>query len=221
MQEIFNLICAALIISTLLLAATPRLKNYLVICCFQGFAVAILPLLNTHEFYPGLLILTPLTIIVKGGLIPFLLENSMTVAQVRREAEPLINYSMSIMVVLLGLLFSLWLSSKLSLDNATVSKLMLTTPFFMMFAGFFTLVSRAKAITGVMGLLVIVNGIYLFGAILNSRNNLIIEFGLLLDLLVIIFIAGITVFKINRQFDHIEAGRLEGFSDDNSGEKIP
>lgn len=223
MQELLNLICAALIISTLLTAASTRLKNYLVISCFQGIAVTIVALLNSSEYFLGLLILIPLTIMIKGGVIPFLLGNSMTVAQVRREIEPLINYSMSIMIVLLGLLFSLWLASQLPLakSGGGISKLMLTTPLFMIFVGFFIIISRTKAITGTMGLLMIVNGIYLFGAILNPRHNLIIELGFLLDTLVIVFIVGIAMFKINRQFDHIE-GRLEEFSNEetNHGEKI-
>ena len=52
------------------------------------------------------------------------------------------------------------------------------------------------------------NGIYLFGLTLVERVPFLVEIGVLLDVFVAVFIMGIVVFHINREFDSISAENL-------------
>jgi len=68
--------------------------------------------------------------------------------------------------------------------------------------------TRLKALTQVVGYLMLENGIYLFGLTQARRVPFLVEVGVLLDVFVGVFIMGIVVFHINREFDSISAGHL-------------
>jgi hydrogenase-4 component E len=70
------------------------------------------------------------------------------------------------------------------------------------------LITRSKAITQVVGYLMLENGVYLFGLTLTRRIAFLVDVGVLLDVFVAVFIMGIVVFHINREFDSISAANL-------------
>jgi hydrogenase-4 component E len=67
---------------------------------------------------------------------------------------------------------------------------------------------RKKAITQVIGYLVIENGIFLFGSATVSEIPFLIEAGLLLEVFVAIFVMGIAIHQINREFNDIDTDKL-------------
>ena len=79
--------------------------------------------------------------------------------------------------------------------------------------GLIVLTTRSKAITQVVGYLMLENGIYLFGLTQLQRVPFLVEVGVLLDVFVGVFIMGIVVFHINREFDSISAARLTELHD--------
>jgi len=79
--------------------------------------------------------------------------------------------------------------------------------------GFIVLTTRRKALTQVVGYLILENGIYLFGLTQTESVPFLIELGVLLDVFVGVFIMGIVVFHINREFDSLDATRLTELTD--------
>lgn len=79
--------------------------------------------------------------------------------------------------------------------------------------GLLILISRVKAITQVVGFLVVENGIYLFGLMLLKRTPLLVELGILLDLFVGVFIMAIVVYHIRREFDHMDTHLLDALKE--------
>jgi hydrogenase-4 component E len=61
----------------------------------------------------------------------------------------------------------------------------------------------------VLGFLVMENGIYTFGVGIVAEMPFLVELGVLLDAFVAVFVMGIAVYHINREFDHIETNRLD------------
>jgi hydrogenase-4 component E len=57
------------------------------------------------------------------------------------------------------------------------------------------------------------NGIYAFGIALVHEEPFLVEMGIFLDIFVAVFVMGITMFHINREFDHIETDRLSELRD--------
>jgi hydrogenase-4 component E len=73
--------------------------------------------------------------------------------------------------------------------------------------GFLVLTTRIKALTQVVGYLMLENGIYVFGLTQSERVPFMVELGVLLDIFVGVFIMGIVVFHINREFDTLGDGK--------------
>ena len=93
--------------------------------------------------------------------------------------------------------------------------MLLTTAITTMSAGFFLMMSRRKAITQVIGYLMLENGIYMVGTALTKHSHTVyvIEFGVLLDLLVGVMIMGIILNNINHAFDDIDTDLLNRLKD--------
>jgi hydrogenase-4 component E len=79
---------------------------------------------------------------------------------------------------------------------------------FTILTGLFVICSRRKALTQVLGYLVMENGVCVFGSALAVEAPLPVELGVLLDVSVAVFVMGIVIFHINREFDHIDTDRL-------------
>lgn len=73
--------------------------------------------------------------------------------------------------------------------------------------------ARRRAVTQVLGFIVLENGVFLFGAGVMPETSLLVEAGVLLDLFVAVFIMGILLFHIRREFDHLDADRLSTLRD--------
>ena len=73
--------------------------------------------------------------------------------------------------------------------------------------------SRRKALTQALGFLIFENGITAFGAGMMLEYGLLVELGILLDVFVLVFIMGIAVFRISREFQHIDSDRLNKLGD--------
>jgi len=74
--------------------------------------------------------------------------------------------------------------------------------------GFLMLMGRAKAISQVCGYLILENGIYLFGLLLINSTPLLVEAGILLDLTVAVFVIGIIMDRIQKEFDSLDTNKL-------------
>jgi hydrogenase-4 component E len=79
--------------------------------------------------------------------------------------------------------------------------------------GLIVLTTRNKALTQVVGYLILENGIYVFGLSQAERVPFLVELGVLLDVFTGVFIMGIVVFHINRAFDSLDSARLTELKD--------
>ena len=79
--------------------------------------------------------------------------------------------------------------------------------------GLIVLTTRSKALTQVVGYLILENGIYVFGLSQAERVPFLVEVGVLLDVFVGVFIMGIVVFHINREFDSLSSAHLTELKD--------
>ncbi len=153
------------------------------------------------------------TVLVKSVLIPGLLFRAVSESSINRAVEPFVGYNASILTGMVALLISLWLGTNLPLPTEGNSRLIIPVAFYMTFVGLFLIVTRKKAINQVIGYLILENGIYVFGTMLATHVPLLVELGILLDLIAGVFIMGITLFHINQSFDHIDISRLSNLKD--------
>lgn len=217
MTGIMEIVLAGILGVDLFLAASSRLLSCIRWVAVQGILLAVLPLVmwQWSEGTPHMegILAAACNLLLKGILLPGLLAAAMRKANVKRELEPFIGYSGSILVIVLagGGLF--WLCGKIAPLPPPASLLALPVAFTTMAAGLFIIIARRKAITQVIGFLVFENGIAVFGTGMMLEHGLLVELGVLLDVLVLVFIMGIALFQISREFQHIDSDRLNQLDD--------
>jgi hydrogenase-4 component E len=207
MNTWIDVIMILLTLTNLIILGTSRLNACIRIIATQGVALGFLPLL-VHSFEIDLLVFAIITITVKGVVFPYMLWRTLRQLNVSREEDPFIGYGVSILTGPLALAFALWTSSRLPLPQEMSSTMAVPVAMFTFIVGLFMIVSRKKALTQVIGYIILENGIYAFGIPIAHNQPLLIELGILLDVFVAVFVMGIIVFHISRQFDHIDTDQL-------------
>jgi hydrogenase-4 component E len=213
MSFVIEPILIALLLGNLALLGTSRLALYIRILGVQGMLLGTLPLLLEGSIHVRVALLALCSVGIKGVLFPQLLFRTMRAANVRHEVEPFIGYSVSVLAGVITLGLSFWLADRLQLPTSRTLPLILPAALFTVFTGLFLIVTRRKALTQVMGYLLLENGIYLFGITLAREEPFLVEMGILLDVLVAVFLMGIAIFHISREFDHIDVDQLSTLKD--------
>ncbi len=209
MNNIADTIMIFLVLTNFTLLGLSRLGTCIRVVAIQGTVLGLLPLLfniNHIEFH--LIVFSFALISLKGFVFPWLLRRTSREINTNREIEPFVGYGTSIALGTVILMICLWLSSRLILPVTTESKLIVPVAFFTIMSGLLLIISRKKAVTQVLGYLVMENGIYTFGVALVEEQPVFVELGILLDVFVAVFVMGITMFHINREFDHIDTDQL-------------
>lgn len=204
-------VLALLVITDLLLLGSSRLRSCIRVVAVQGVVVSLLPLLLHGGDNPARAwVLTAGGVAVKGAIFPWVLLRVLREAGVRREVEPFVGHTLSVLVGASSLVFALWVDARLQLP-ATLAGSPLTVPVGLatLLIGLFVIVSRRKAITQVLGYIVVENGIYAVGVALVGGVPLLVELGVLLDVFVAVFIMSIAAYHISREFDHIDVDQLD------------
>jgi len=169
--------------------------------------VLLAPQLSVHAVSLGLG-----TVVVKAVVLPWFLAWAIREAAVRREIEPLVGFIASLLLGALAVALAFAIAARLPLP-ATQQPLLVPVSLATLMIGFLVLTTRRKALMQVVGYLILENGIYLFGLTQTESVPFLIEIGVLLDVFVGVFIMGIVVFHINREFDSLDSTRLTELSD--------
>ena len=74
--------------------------------------------------------------------------------------------------------------------------------------GFFIMVFRMKAVSQIIGLLVMENGIFLLATSIAGGMPFFVEMAIFLDVLLSVIILNVFVYRINKMFTHIDAAKL-------------
>ncbi len=212
-----DLLLLTVIMLDLYVVVSSRLSGCVRATAFQGAALALLPLAFTWGGSGVQLVHAGLTaaaiFAIKSVGIPRLLFRAIRRADVEREVEPFVSLHLSLFLGAGLVAGSFALASVLKLPVSGPSDLLVPAAFATLLLGFLVLVSRRKAVTQVVGYLMIENGVYVFGQTLARDVPFVVELGILLDLLVGIFVMGIAIHHISREFDHIDTELLATLRD--------
>jgi hydrogenase-4 component E len=173
----------------------------------QGVVLGLLPGI-IHNFSSHLLLISIVLILAKGVLIPWLLRGAMKRAEIRRDVEPFVGYIATLILGAAFTAFAFLFAEKLPLLPAHQGLLFVPAAIATLLTGFLVLITRRKAIIQVIGYLILENGIFIFGLLLTEAMPVMVEAGVLLDLMVAIFVMGIIINHINREFSSIDTARL-------------
>jgi hydrogenase-4 component E len=212
MQPFHDVLLLLVVLTNFWVLGTTRLSSMIRAAATQGLILAALPV----ALYPNVSLhivgLAIGTLLVKAVVLPHFLTRAIREATVRREIEPLIGFTASLILGAAAVALSFAVAPRLELPG-TPSGVLIPVALSTVIIGLLVLTTRNKALTQVVGYLILENGIYVFGLSQAERVPFLVEVGVLLDVFAGVFIMGIVVFHINREFDSLDSARLTELRD--------
>jgi hydrogenase-4 component E len=212
MRPFHELLLLLVVLTGFWILGATRLSATIRAIAVQGALLSAIPL----ALFPGFALhtvgLALGTLVVKTFVLPYFLSRAIREAAVRREVEPLIGFAPSMLLGAVAVAFAFAIAPRLPLPELA-SELLVPVALSTVIFGLIVLTTRRKALTQVIGYLVLENGIYVFGLSQAERVPFLVELGVLLDVFVAVFIMGIVVFHINREFDSLDSTHLTELKD--------
>ena len=192
---------------------TSRLAFSVRAVALQGVILGVLPAL-IHPFSWHLVLIVVSIMLAKGALIPILIMRAIRKAEIQREFEPFIGYIPSLVLGALFTSLAFIFAARLPLAPEHEGLLFVPASIATLMCGFLVLMGRRKAISQVIGYLLMENGIFIFGLLLADAMPVMVEAGALLDLLVGVFVMGIVINHISREFSTLDTSRLSALREE-------
>jgi hydrogenase-4 component E len=213
METLFEALLVFVLLLNLVALGSGRIRFVIRTVAIQGVALGVMPLLAHERVGLHLVLVSLATIAMKGVVIPAMLQKAMRDVHIKREVEPFVGLIPSMLLGAAGTGLAVALSRFLPLEPEHGAPLIVPASLATVLTGFLLLTTRLKAISQVLGYLVLENGVFIFGLLLLQAMPLQVEIGVLLDLLVAIFIMGIILNHISREYSSLDTRRLSALKD--------
>lgn len=185
-----------------------RIRGVINAVALQGIILGSFPLLMHHDIGLHGVVLSVVTIGLKGLVIPRFLIRAMREASIQHEVRPIVNYMTSVLLGAVGTGLAMVFSGTLPLAESHANLLLVPASLSTAWTGFLLLTTRRKAIMQVLGYLLLENGIFMFGLLLLEAMPFLVEIGVLLDLFTAVFVMGIIIHHISRELSSISTEHL-------------
>ena len=219
LSEVLTLSSVALLVSTFGVVVRRSFAGWLSAYRYQSVVLAgstavIAYATGLWEIYAAAI----LTLVVKAIVIPRLLVRvtESVKDELKIEANPLVSIRLSLLIsaLLVALSYGLIHETLISANLDVYALTYLPVSLSLFFIGLFVMVSRRMALNQVVGLLIIENGLFLFTTALTRGVSLIIEVGILADILVGVMISALLLLRMSQTFDSFDMASLESLKDD-------
>jgi hydrogenase-4 component E len=213
MDSVLDGLLVVFMLLNLFALGTSRIRAMIQVVGLQGLLLGVMPLLVHEELGLLVVLISAATIALKGVIIPGMLRRALRELSIHREIEPMVSLTQSLILGAAGTALALAFAAHLTLAPGHSNSLLVPASLATVFTGMLILITRLKAITQVTGYLVLENGIFIFGLLLIEALPFLVELGVLLDLFVCVFVMGIIIHHINREFASVSTERLSALKE--------
>jgi hydrogenase-4 component E len=180
----------------------------------QSIAVAtVAVVLGLHEHDLEPIVVAGLVVVLKGGVIPRVLLRIVRASDETREVEPLVNVPTSLVAAAALTLVAYATTRDVVALNPTTETRALPIGVAVVLIGFFVLVTRRKAVTQVVGFLLLDNGIAVVALLATSGVPLVVELGVGLDVLLAVLILQMLATRMRAKFGALDLDQLRELHD--------
>lgn len=155
-----------------------------------------------------LYIIAGLILLLKVILIPNFLNGIAKKIRVNDNLGLFLNPQLSIFVVLILTYLSYLFTFKVMTFTDKMQSATFALTLCVVLTGLFIMIFRLKAITQIVGLLVMENGLFLLAVTMCKGMPFLVEMSIFLDVFISVIILGIFVYRINALFTHIDVNKL-------------
>jgi hydrogenase-4 component E len=207
-------LAALVLLTAFLIVATGRMRTLVRVFALQSLALGLLAASVAYSTgYWHIYVVAALTILLKALVIPRIIDRVMDRIQVANDVEPSVRTPSSLLIAGGLAILAYYVAEPLIQSGETITAGALALSLAVVLIGLFVMISRKKAITQVIGLLVMENGLFMAALSLSYGMPLIVELGVFFDIMVAVLIMGVFVFRINRTFDTLDTSFLRRLRD--------
>ncbi|HKR45939.1 formate hydrogenlyase [Paraburkholderia sp. EG287A] len=213
--QLINFLAAVLLALSFAMLSQRRILSLIHLYTLQGVVLVLANLIL--GFVTGdanLYVSAGLTLVLKVGVIPWILYRLVRRLDVRADVEPLINIPTTMLIGIVLVIIAFTVASPISQLATSVAHGTLGIALACVLLSFMAMITRAKAIPQVIGFLSMENGLFFAATAATNGMPMIVELGIGLDVLVGILILGVFMFQIREQFDSLDIHHIEKLKDE-------
>ena len=200
--RLIDLLGALLLFTMLLILASGQLFRAIYAVAaqsvFLGIAGAVLGVATGNT---DLWVIAGITILIKAILLPWLLIWVVKRIQIGREIEPVLPITLTLGLAAGIVVLSFNLSASLGPVRQAITGNALPVGVSLTLLGVLVMASRKKALVQMVGLVALENGIFFTAMAISQGMPLIIEIGIILDVVLGALVMGIMVLRVRSSVD--------------------
>ena len=210
--SLFSLLATVSLLMSFVMLGSRWISSYLYAFSVESLMIAALSAaVGYYGGYPELYLIALLTALFRGLVLPYLIWQIVKSTQINREIHAMIQPSTCLVIGAFAVVFALLIAVRIAQHadlSETIIILALTVMLSMKLIGFLMLTVRYEAISQVLGLLVLENGIFLGSQILVPGMPMLLELVILFDLLVVVACFGVLVRYLMRRVGSTDTTQL-------------
>jgi hydrogenase-4 component E len=208
-SQFITLLASLMLVLQVLLAVQPMLVTSIRIFALQSLLLAAIAGVVGYAYHAWhVYVVVALTLAGKVIFLPWRLERLVRQIKIEREVQPFINTPAS-MLVCGALTVLAYVVARPIISVERLGSNTLAVAFALLLTGFFLMINRRKAVTQVLALLTMENGVMLAAIVLTSYGMpLVVEIGIFFDVVVAVMVLGILVFRIRETFASMDVSKL-------------
>jgi hydrogenase-4 component E len=181
----------------------------------QGLALAVIvAIIGVHERSLELVLVAAGLAALRAGVLPWLARRALGDSSAEaRETRPVVNVATSLLAATGLTLLAYAVTRPLVALEPTPATEILPAAFAVVLIGFFVLVTRRRALSQVVGFLVLDNGITATAFLAASGVPLIVELGVSFDLLLVVLVLQVLTTRLRTAFGSTDLDELRELRD--------
>lgn len=200
-------------LTLLYLSVVERFRHYAMLVGIQGWLLMGIALLQLHpgEEWGTLLFVVIETVVCKGIIVPYMLFRIIRSTQINRVGKKAIPSFASVILSTVALVVSLSISYWVS--DTQANSLFFGVSMFGLIAGLLLITTHQRIFSHLVGFLIIENAVFLFSLVLGVEMPILVNVGILLDILMGILLLGLFISKIGYRLPEMDAEKFSSLKD--------
>lgn len=212
--QLLDVLSGAILLTAVLTLWRRDLAAIIRLLVIQGVLIAGLALLlGINEHSTELYLAALGVLILKAIVLPTILRRVLADSGEVRETAPLVNVTSSLLAAAGLTLLAYLLSGPLVTLAPSAATRALPVGIAVVLLGFFMLVTRRRALSQVIGFLLLDNGITTTAFLATSGVPLVVELGVSLDVLLVVLVLQIVAARMRMAFGSTDLDGLSGLRD--------
>jgi len=201
-QTVINDLGALLLFTMILIVAAGQIYRAIYAVAAQSLLIAVAgAVLATSTGNRDLWVIAGITLTVKATLLPWVLHWVVQRMNVRREVEPVIPIAATLVLAVVIVVASFQLSASLGSVRQAITGNALPVGIALTLTGVLVMATRKTALTQMVGLFASENGIFFTAMSVTEGMPLIIEIGVILDVILAALVMTIMVLRVRSTVD--------------------